>query len=300
MALGTADEAKSLEAFTAFLATIKKPKGRSIADLWDAYCVDKEGKRVLVAMRSEWKSLGPVFGHLLPEHVTVQHSRDYAAARREKKIKDGTIWTELGHLRTVLNWASERGIIEKAPFIELPMKPPPKDRHLTRTEARRLMDSAEMPHIRLYIVLLLTTAARNEAALELTWDRVDFERGVVRLGLFSGQRRKGRGSPPMNDLLREELQTARKSATSPWVIEYAGRRVTTVKRGFNAAVVRSKVAGVTPHVLRHTAAVWMAEAGVPMAEIAQFLGHEDSRITERVYARFSPYHLRKAASSLEF
>jgi integrase len=43
----------------------------------------------------------------------------------------------------------------------------------------------------------------------------------------------------------------------------------------------------------------MAEDGVPMGEIASFLGHSDSRITERVYARFSPQHLRRAAKSLE-
>jgi integrase len=43
----------------------------------------------------------------------------------------------------------------------------------------------------------------------------------------------------------------------------------------------------------------MAEAGIGMAEIAQFLGHSDSRTTERVYARFSPDYLRKAAEALE-
>ncbi len=37
-----------------------------------------------------------------------------------------------------------------------------------------------------------------------------------------------------------------------------------------------------------------------MEEIAQYLGHDDSRITRRVYARFSPKHLRKAAESLDF
>ena len=43
----------------------------------------------------------------------------------------------------------------------------------------------------------------------------------------------------------------------------------------------------------------MAEGGIPMAGIAQFLGHKDSRVTERVYARFSPNYLRGAASMLE-
>ncbi len=54
----------------------------------------------------------------------------------------------------------------------------------------------------------------------------------------------------------------------------------------------------TPYTLRHTAAVWMAEAGVPMAEIAQLMGHDDNATTEKHYARFSPTFLRRAANAL--
>jgi hypothetical protein len=43
----------------------------------------------------------------------------------------------------------------------------------------------------------------------------------------------------------------------------------------------------------------MAEAGRPMTEIAAVLGHSDSRITERIYARFSPAHLRKTVIALD-
>lgn len=46
-------------------------------------------------------------------------------------------------------------------------------------------------------------------------------------------------------------------------------------------------------------AVWMAESGRPMSEIAQYLGHSDSQITETVYARYSPHYLRRAAAALE-
>jgi hypothetical protein len=42
----------------------------------------------------------------------------------------------------------------------------------------------------------------------------------------------------------------------------------------------------------------MAEAGVSMPEIANVLGHSDSRITEAIYARFSPTYLKKAVSAL--
>jgi integrase len=83
------------------------------------------------------------------------------------------------------------------------------------------------------------------------------------------------------------------------VIEWAGQRVRTVKRAFGRAAARAGLSDVTPHTLRHTAAVWMAEAGVPMSVIAQYLGHADSRITERIYARYSPEFLKTASEALE-
>jgi integrase len=44
----------------------------------------------------------------------------------------------------------------------------------------------------------------------------------------------------------------------------------------------------------------MTEAGVPMGEISQYLGHSNEAITARVYARFSPDHLRKATDVVDF
>lgn len=44
----------------------------------------------------------------------------------------------------------------------------------------------------------------------------------------------------------------------------------------------------------------MAEAGVTMDEIEQYLGHSSPATTFKTYARFLPDYLRKAASALEF
>ncbi|MEJ0012429.1 MAG: site-specific integrase [Bauldia sp.] len=137
--------------------------------------------------------------------------------------------------------------------------------------------------------------------LELTWARCDLERGLIDLSADEvTARRKGRAVVPMNDLARAVLSEAKTGARTPYVIEWAGQRVQKVRKGIATAATRANLADVTPHVFRHTAAVWMAENGVPMAEIAQYLGHSDSRVTERVYARFSPDYLRKAAGALEF
>jgi excisionase family DNA binding protein len=96
------------------------------------------------------------------------------------------------------------------------------------------------------------------------------------------------------------FQRGRRSgaATSDFVVEHGGYQVASVKTGTRAAARRANLPGVTPHVLRHTAATWMAMAGVPMVEIARILGHRDSRITERVYAKHSPDYLRRAIGAL--
>lgn len=191
-------------------------------------------------------------------------------------------------------------MIPRAPHIERPAKPMPKDRWLSRAEVERLIDAAETPHIRLAILLMLGTAGRAGAILDLTWDRVDFERGQINLRLPDAVTRKGRAIVPMNRGLRAALSSALEAALSDYVVEYAGGRVKSIRRGFDNAVKRAKLDGVTQHTLRHTAAVHMVSAGQPIEKVAQFLGHSNSSITYSTYARFAPEHLREAAEVLDF
>lgn len=302
----SAKEAES-EALDVFRLQSHKAADLTVKALWDAYRADKTGRRVAAAMLHEWQSIGPHFGHFRPDQVTDDLCRAYTAMRRSTKarnklgmVQDGSIWTELGHLRSVMNWAAEKRLIAYAPTIERPAKPAPRDRYLSAAECARLIEAAAVPHIKLAIMLMLSTAARVGAVLDLTWDRVDFQRNQIRLRLDDSTTRKGRATVPMNAGLRAALSAAHESAISDYVIEWAGEQVKSIKTGFNSAVADARLENVSPHVLRHTAAVHMAEGGITMSEISNYLGHEDERITAKVYARFSPGHLQKAADILDF
>lgn len=222
-----------------------------------------------------------------------------ALDQRARTASIGTVHTELGILRSACRWA-ERELHCGPAGVWLPRKPDARDRILNRAEAVLLLESCEATHVRLFVVLALNTAARAGALLDLTWDRVDLD--ARRLQLRDPERaqtRKGRATVPINDTLALALGEARNGAVTPWVIEWGGKRVASIKHAFRRAVERACLLKVSPHVLRHTAAVWMAEAGVPMEEIAQFMGHSDSATTFRVYARYSPEYLRRAAKALE-
>lgn len=93
------------------------------------------------------------------------------------------------------------------------------------------------------------------------------------------------------------VQGLKLPATFEW--QHGRNRVGSIKKGFAEAARRAGIQA-TPHMLRHTSAVWQAEAGIPIYQIAQFLGHSDSRITERVYGRFSPEFLKTGAEAVKW
>ena len=298
--LGTTDEAQAELLAPAIYAEASKPRSSLVEELWHAYEHDKSGRAILKPRKAAWVALKARFAGMRAEEITVEDCRAHIAERRAAGRKDATIYNELGNLRTTLTWAAQRKLITAAPYIERPPQPAPRDERITKVEARALIDAAPSPHTKLYIVLALGTGARHAALLGLTWDRCDFSRARINFQDPTITRpHKGRAVVPMNQTVKSALVVAQEQAKTPYVIEWRGEPVKSMKRSVKSAASKAGIAAVTPHVLRHSAATWMAEDGVPMEEIAQYLGHNDINVTRKIYARYSPEYLRKAAGALE-
>lgn len=272
---------------------IAQPKSDTIADIVDAYLADTKAI-TSEYMRWMWGVLKPHCAGLRPDQIDRAWCRKYAAKRGKAAA---TIRKEISFLAAAIRWA--KGEAGGGAVFELPSPPPPRDRWLTRPEFMRLLDAAQPhPHLVTFLHLALATGARKEAILELTWPQVDFTAGRIFLGNKPGG--KARAVVPMTTSLRTVLQAqSQRREDSGYVVEYGGAKVGNIKKAFATASRNAGLDDVTPHDLRHTAAVWMAADGVSMEKIAQYLGHSDHKITERVYARFSPDHLKDAAAALE-
>lgn len=288
------------EAVDVYRRRTKPVAGDTVADCWVAYrgsLGDRPAGRTLDFIG---KSILPFFGHYRPDQITEELCRSYAKRRHDEGRTVGTVHTELGHLRSALRYAEKIGMIDRAPHIWCPPKPEQDMRILNEGEMRALVEGADAPHIRLAIILLLGTACRVGALLELTWDRVDFDNNSINLRLPTSVTRKGRAVVPMSGMTRAALSTAAEAALSDYVIEYAMKPVKSIRTGFVAATRRAGLEGVTIHSLRHTAAVTMLRNGVPMSMIAQYLGHSNTSVTQRTYARFDPSSMQDAADVLDF
>lgn len=297
IATGTNDRGRAEAIAGEIWRRLNRPAQERVSDLWEPYKADRIANGGSKSrMDSLWRQIEPTFGYKLGRAITKADCRDYAAKRKREGKSNSTVKTELEALRACLRWHYGK----EAPIIVAPPPSKPRDRYLTKEEARLLEQHIETPHVKLFVTLALATGARMGAILDLTWDRVDFEHGTIDfMPAGRDKTNKRRTVVAMAPKAREALIEARKAALSDHVIEYGGKQVASVKRAIAAAARRAKVP-CSPHVFRHTAAVWMAQADVPLQKIAQILGHTSSRITEQVYARYSPRFMADAMAALDW
>lgn len=265
--------------------------GDTVSDIIDQWLEEKKNLKSMGNILGRIHNIKKFFGHYYPDQINRPLCRAYGHFRQ---VSNTTVKNELSILRCAIRWNNPQ---TKAIF-ELPAPNAPRDIRITKDEYKTLLKHANSPHIKLFVILAIATAGRVSALLELTWDRVNFEKKQIQLST-GDHKNKRRALVPMTENLREALEEAYIARTSDYVIEYGSKKINSIRKGFKETAKKAGLDHISPHVLRHSAASWMAEGGIPMAEIAQYLGHTNPSITYKVYARYSPDYLREAASVLD-
>jgi len=244
------------------------------------------------------------FGALRPQEIGPDHVLKYNQLRRAgvlgRRSGDGTIRRELGVLVAAINHAAKYKRISKddVPYIPLPVKPDPKDRWLTKDEARKLLAASGKAHgrtkrvTRLYrfIFLALHTASRRTALQELKWSQVDMEHRRIDLNPPGRKRtKKRRPIVPISDQLYAELEVWRgqRMKNSDYVLDHPG----CIRQQFVRLAKKLDMDDVTPHTMRHTWGTWAAIDGKEMWKIAGVMGIS-LQTALSTYLHHSPHHLR--------
>jgi integrase len=251
-----------------------------------------------------WKSAKPEKTGRAPRMVTA------AAARRE-----------LEDLRAAINHHRREGLCSEIVSVALPARADPRQRWLTRSEAARLLWAAWQAkqvmrgqdtrravgrHVARFILVGLYTGTRSSAicgaALMPTVGRgqVDLERGVFYRRAI-GRRQTKKRQPPVKlpaRLLAHMRRWARLRLARNFVVEWNGKPVESVRKGFEAAVRAAGLnSDVTPHVLRHTCATWLMQKGVNLWDAAGFLGMTVQQL-EQGYGHHHPDYQEEAVAAL--
>jgi integrase/recombinase XerD len=215
---------------------------------------------------------------------------EFVSKRKQAGVSDTTVRRDLAFLSSMCAMAVRWGTLDTNPvtaFGKRTLKEArPRTRFLTQAEYEALLANAA-EHVRPAITLAVETGLRKEELFGLTLSAIDLSRREIRLDQTkSGMPRR----VPLSDVA---VATIKALLIRPGGVKTAylfakedGSRYADMKKGFNAACRRAKIAGLRWHDLRHTFASWFVQAGGDLYHLSRILGHATTQMT----ARYS--HLR--------
>ena len=244
--------------------------------------------------------------------VDIPATRAYAEVRRLGIIgggkrrsnacaSDSTIRRELVVLQAAANHEVEwKRIGPKAtpitgmPSIELPQEAPQQEIWLTQTELA-LAISRATGRLRAFIEVAYYTAARRASVERLTKFQVDLAQGRITLTSpheDANQRRSKKRRPvvPIDPKLRPTIERLMLETPNEWLFGDTASMYRPFVQHLEALGLPDKA---FPHILRHSRATHLLQAGVSLWDVSALLGDTVATV-QRVYGHHSADFLAQA------
>ena len=231
---------------------------------------------------------------------------EFVALMRQRGLADSTVGRKIASLRGLHRFLVIEGLRPTDPtaLVDSPRRPDPFPKALTIDEAIALVEAPGRRDVAArrdsaLLEFLYGTGARVSEAVGVDLTDIDLEDKVVKVtGKGSKQRLVPLGSKAVEAIrawLPDRLSiVSRKVKGDPLFLNLRGGRLSRqaifniVKK--HAVSADIEVTRVSPHVLRHSAATHMVEAGADLRTVQEMLGHATITTTQ-VYTRVSPAHV---------
>jgi integrase/recombinase XerD len=230
----------------------------------------------------------------------------YVAHLRSADLASSTVGRKLAAIRGLHRFLVVEGLRQTDPtlLLESPRRPEPFPKALTVDQAIALVEAPDPATLKgrrdsALLEFLYATGARVSEAVGVDLGHLDLDDRVV---LVTGKGAKQRMVPiggkavtALSRWLPDRLSLIRRGQRGdPLFLNLRGRRLSrqAVFDVVRANAGRAGIEGVevSPHVLRHSAATHMVEAGADLRTVQEILGHATISTTQ-IYTKVSPAHL---------
>jgi integrase/recombinase XerD len=238
-----------------------------------------------------------------PDKLGPDHLRTYQAyLLKVRKLDPGTVENHVSALRFL--FIRTLGRHEFRQFLPYPKVRKKLPRILSRQEVGRLIDASSDLFERALLMVLYGMGMRRSEVARLKIADIDSQRMVIHV--VNGKGGKDRDlplSPKLLETLRAYwLWLQPQTYLFPSRMHRDSEQPITDKTVWRACSEAARRAGirktVTPHLVRHSWATHLLEAGTDLRTIQLLLGHEDLEVTAR-YLHLSEHHLHQVANPIE-
>jgi integrase/recombinase XerD len=211
-------------------------------------------------------------------------------------------WLKMHLAAIVFLFTRTLGRPTEVSFIKFPRQHSPLPTVLSLDEVARVLQALRRPIYQTIAMVLYGAGLRIEEALSLEVGDVDGARGVLRIRHGKGDRaREVKLSLVLYQALRAYWARERPSPPYLFALRLTGRPPTqeSVRTALAAAAEEAGIKKpVRPHVLRHSYATHLLDAGTDVRVIQSQLGHNSLQTTMR-YTRVSTALVQKTPSPLD-
>ena len=211
--------------------------------------------------------------------------------KRKRSYKSSTLYRKICSLKTFYEFLKRIGLTNENPIdnIERPKLRKRLPQFLTEEEVEKLIMVADNFRNKLIVRLLYTTGLRVSELVNLNWEDIDFKNKEIIVR--SGKGGKGRivlvDETTLKMLLKYKEMTGKNRGS---IFDLSVRTVQHIIKELRERAKLTKK--VTPHVLRHTFATHLLEAGADIRAIQELLGHS-SLSTTQIYTHVTREHIRR-------
>jgi integrase/recombinase XerD len=238
-----------------------------------------------------------------PDKLGPDHLRSYQAYRlKERKLCPGSVENHVAALRFFfIRTLHRHGFYPFLPYPKVRRKLP---NILSREEVAQLMEASSGRFERTLLMVLYGTGMRRAEITRLKIADIDSQRMI--LHVVNGKGGKDRDlplSPALLETLRAYWRWLKpRTYLFPSRLHREREQPITDKIVWRTCAEARKRAGirkrVSPHLIRHSWATHLLEAGTDLRTIQLLLGHEDLETTAR-YLHLSKQHLHQVANPIE-
>lgn len=231
--------------------------------------------------------------------------RNWISNMQAQKLAPTTIKRRVACLRAAFRWLEEEGWIENNPFhkfnatIRIPKALP---KSLSRSEMRAIFKHAaseanegkSISKLTLWLALeiLFSTGIRIAELCDIRLCDVDLETGIILIhGKGNRERLVYLVDSNVRNLMKKYLKRRLEASLQTEKLFITGRYTPVkpdfIRRNLHQLVRRAKInKRVTPHMIRHSTATHLLEAGVDIRYVQKLLGHSSISTTE-IYTHVS-------------